>query len=325
MPERMRSPQGRVGMDDPLGPDLDCMFRLAFGRPVQAIPIPVPEGYSQRGMAFRLATEGVPAHVLLLRYASTAYSEALRTFMTLRALCTQHVSDTGAPDPYYFGWTARDRQLGLLVQFAEGRGLGTLPPSHFFMRIGVDFATRLARLHRIEWFTLPDLPSMPLRYIMTTLAQRIHTLRTPELAMILAWLMPLTDRISEQPPTLIHGDYRLEHVVAQGTRIALIYGWESAVLADPRFDVGFASAALSAYGTTLSNQFVDAYTAAAGTVPDLMLWETINALRILTQVATTLSMLDEDQRARFLQRIIPVWQGILAFVESRTGLPVLNM
>lgn len=311
-------------------PDLESLLWLAFGQPVAATPVPVPAGYGKRGQGYRLEAPGVPPYVLLLRYGIPAASEALRCFTTLRALHAHNAGapgmsarDIGVPEPYALNWTARSRRLGLLVEFAEGRGMSS-DPARFFARVGRDFAARLARLHRLYWPTLPDLPAMPLRYIVTLLAQRGQVLRTPELDRILTWLMPRVEHMVEQPPRLIHGDYRLDHILAEGARVALIYGWESAVLADPRFDVGFASAALSAYGISLSDQFIAAYTAEAGPVADQELWETLSALRLLTRVAASISTLADDERARFLQHMVPMWQGVLAFVETRTGLSLLD-
>jgi aminoglycoside phosphotransferase (APT) family kinase protein len=95
----------------------------------------------------------------------------------------------------------------------------------------------------------------------------VRQLQAPELHDILDWLTPRAARVKELPLTLLHGDYRLEHVIAEGTRVRAILGWERAVLGDPRLDVGYASAVLGAYGLTLSNQFLDAYLTAAGSLP----------------------------------------------------------
>lgn len=304
--------------------EIASILHMAFGQPIRAIPIPVPSGYGQRGMAFRLdagaANPQVPPYVMLLRYLPQVHNEALRVFLVLRAL---HEQGYCAPQPYFLGWTQRQSHVGLLVNYIQGRNTGG-NPHPFFMRVGPDFARALAWLHSLRWSALPDLPVLPLSHVMDDLHKRIRALGTPELNQILDWLLQLVTRISTGHQTIIHGDYRLEHVIAQGAQVGLIYGWENAMLADPRFDVGYASATLSAYSIALSNQFIEGYTAHAGPVEDLVFWETLNALRILTRVATSLSRLPAPQRTRFLQRMNPFWQGVLAFVESRTGLPLLQ-
>jgi aminoglycoside phosphotransferase (APT) family kinase protein len=299
--------------------DIAHVLRLAFGRAVPAIPIPVAPGQSEYGMAFALRGPRVPPRVLLLRYSPQHQTRAFRAFTVMQALHDRHFP---APDIYYLGWSYYTRYVLLLVEYVEGRTVGDQPHA-FFARIGPHFAETLAQLHRLAWDPFPNLAVTPLPYAFHELLKLVQRLETWQLQEILDWLLARLRQVKELPHTVIHGDYSLHNVLAEHTQVIAVQGWEHAVIADPRFDVGYTSAMLGAYGIALSDQFLEAYTAVAGPVPDCEFWEVFGALRLLARVARTLSTLRPPQRDRFLAQVGPHWQGLLEFVARRSGLNLL--
>jgi aminoglycoside phosphotransferase (APT) family kinase protein len=299
--------------------DIAHVLRLAFGRDVSALPIPVAPGQSEYGMAFALRGSRVPPRVLLLRYSPQNQTRAFRAFTAMQAL---HGHRFPAPDIFYLGWSYYTRYVLLLTEYVEGRGVGDQPHA-FFARIGPHFAETLAQLHRLTWDPLPNLAVTPLPYAFHELLKQVRRLETWQLQEILEWLLAQLRQVIELPHTLIHGEYSLHNVLAEHTQVIAVQGWEQSVIADPRFDVGYTSAMLGAYGIALSDQFLEAYTAVSGPVPDCEFWEVFGALRLLARVARTLSTLREPQRDRFLAQVGPHWQGLLAFVANRSGLDLL--
>ncbi len=299
--------------------DISHVLWLAFGRHVPAQPIPVEAGTSDRGLAYALGGPGVPPRVILLRYAPQNQTQAYRVFTVMSAL---HDRRFPVPGAYFFGWSHYSRYVLLLLEYVEGRGVeGQLRA--FFARVGEDFARRLAELHQMHWAHLPDLPVTPFFYALRELTLMVRRLETPQLQDILDWLLVHRERMYEIPHTLVHGNYMLHNVLADRTQIVAVQGWETAVIADPRFDVGYTSAQLGAYDLTLSERFVSIYSEVAGPLPELGYWEVFSALRLLARVAQTLSTLPAPQRQRFLAQVGPAWNGLLLFVESRTGLKLL--
>lgn len=298
--------------------DIHHLLRLAFGRPIRATPVPVVAGSRTRGVAFALHDQGVPEQVLLLRYSPQHQRAAFRTFNVLRSL---HAHAFPVPRVHFMGWSAHLHYVVLLVEQIAGRGVEGQPRA-FFGRVGPQFAATLAHLHQLAWQPMPDLAATPFHYAFRELTAMVRQLETPQLVQILAWLLQRAGQIVELPHTVIHGDYTLHNVVADQTRIVAVYGWDNAVIADPRFDVGYTSAALGAIDPTLADQFIYHYSAVAGPVPELRFWEVFSALRLLTRVARTISTLQSTQRARFLEQVQEQWNCLLDFVELRTGMMI---
>jgi aminoglycoside phosphotransferase (APT) family kinase protein len=299
--------------------DILCVLRLAFGQHVGVTPIPVAAGESERGMAFALHGPDVPPRVILRRYSPREQAHAFRAFTVMRALRDQQFP---VPDVYYMGWSYYTRYVLMLVEHVEGRGIEGQPHA-FFARVGTHYAQTLARLHQLTWNPLPDLAMLPFRYAFHDMVERVRRLETPQLLIILDWLLARVSRIVELPYTVIHGNYTLQNVLAEQTRIVSVLGWEQAMLADRRFDVGHASAVLGAHGIALSDHFLEEYRAAAGPVPESTFWEVFSALSLLSRTARTLSTLLPPQRDHFLKQAIPAWRGLLLFVMHRTGLDLL--
>jgi len=151
-------------------------------------------------------------------------------------------------------------------------------------------------------------------------ARRVQRLDSADLTAILNWLLPQAKQIVTLPQVVIHGDYTLSKIIANQTEVSAVTGWEQASLADPRFDVGYTSAALGVYGVAFSDQFIDAYQAAAGPVMDRVFWEVFGALRLLAALGARLARLPQEQMDEALAEIGPAWEGLLQFVEARTGL-----
>jgi aminoglycoside phosphotransferase (APT) family kinase protein len=303
-----------MSTEHPTDDDLAYVLRLAFGHRVTAVPIPIASGLSDPGMAFALQGRRVPPRVLLRRYLPRNQIWAYRSFAALQALRER---DFPVPDVYYVGWSYHTRCVLLLIELIEGRTEAGNPHA-FFARVGSDFAYTLARLHQLEWPKRPDLPVTPLRYALEELGGLVHRLDNWQLVEIFGWLWERLDHVQEQPYVLIHGDYTLQNVIAEGVAVKAVQGWDQAVVADPRFDVGYASAVLGSHGTTLSNQFLEAYSTAAGPVNDSAFWEVLGALRLLVRVGRTLSTLRAPQRERFLEQAGPAWNGLLSFVAERS-------
>jgi aminoglycoside phosphotransferase (APT) family kinase protein len=301
---------------DPAHSDTTCLLQMAFGRAVPTTPIPVAEGQGARSMALALDGEGLPPRVIVHRYRPSQQARAWRAFTAMQALREQRFP---VPEIYYFGWSHYTRYVVLLMEYVEGRG-DEGQPGAFFYRVGPHFAQTLASLHQIAWKRLPDLPVWPFRLAFNDAARRVRRLESGDLTAILGWLVPQIAQIVNLPQVVIHGDYALSKIVANRTEVGAVLGWEQASLADPRFDVGYTSAALSVYGVAFSDQFIEDYQQAAGPLMDRVFWEVFGALRLLVAFGERLARLPQEQMEAALDEIGPAWEGLLQFVEARTGL-----
>ena len=223
------------------------------------------------------------------------------------------------PAVYYLGWSQYDDHTLLLAERVAGWRVAGQPHA-FFARAGTDFAHTLARLHALPWDSLPDLPVTPLRYAFGELARLVRRLETWERrdSRLADPARGCGRELRAPSRTAVHAG----RAVAQPPRIVAIEGWEHAVLADPRFDIGFISAMLGAYGVALSDQFRRLTRQRRGRA-DLVFWEVFSALRLLARVGRSLSTLRAEQRERFLARAFPYWQGLLALVQARTRVGLL--
>lgn len=303
--------------------DIYHVLRLAFGRYVDYHPIPVVDGAQITTKAYALQGADVPPQVMLLRYSPAEQQAAFRAFKVLRAL---HEQGHAIPVPkvYYMGWTTNMTYTLLLLEQIPGRGAGSWRQHRaFFGRVGPQFATTLARLHQLPWKPMPDLVRLPFAHEFHRLTLLIRHLNMDPLHQIFDWLVQRAGHINELPHTVIHGDYKLNNVLAHQTHIVALQGWDHALIADPRFDVGYASAMLGAVDPRLAAQFAQQYAAAmGGPIADLPFWEVFGALQVLTRVARTISRLPPLPRVRFLERAETEWNGLLDFIELRTGMAI---
>lgn len=303
-------------MSDVYESDIAHVLHLAFGRTVSTVDVPVPAARSDRMTAFALDDRHLPERVVLFRYRPNEQARALRAVTALQAL---HGCGFPVPALYYFGWSSHAQTMLVLTEYVEGRG-DEGQPHAFFARVGPHFAQTLAALHQIGWETLPDLPVCPLRYLYDSLAREALHLDRSEFDAILGWLGPRLPGVQEQPHALLHGDYTLQNIMADHTLVCAVMNWEHAMLADARLDVGYASAALSVYGLALSDQFIEAYEAAAGAVPDREFWEVFGALRLLVQIVQHIKVLPDDELAATKSAIELAWTGLLRLVQRRSGI-----
>jgi aminoglycoside phosphotransferase (APT) family kinase protein len=296
--------------------EFDHILRLAFGQPVPYTPVPLAPGQSESGAAFALHGPGVPPYVILIYFPTRQHAHAFRAFTAINALLEQQFP---VPRAYFLGWGRQPDHVYLLLEHVAGRRVAGQAHG-FFARVGTHFAETLAGLHHLSWGVFPDLPVLPLHYAFHEMMVQVRRLETWQLQVILSWLLERLDHVEELPRTVIHGDYTLQHIVADPPDVLAVGGWDHAAIADPRFDVGYASALLGAYGTTLSDQFLDAYERVSGPIEYCEFWETLCALRVLVRVARTVSNLNNPQRGHFLNQVVPIWSGLLRFVEARTDM-----
>ncbi len=299
--------------------EIDHILRMAFGRTVPTWPIPLGVGRSDRHRAFALDDPMLPQGVMLTRYPMTAMSQAARAFSVMQAL-----RDIGfpVPDVYYLGWGRASREVLMLSEHIDAHGEEGQTHA-FFARVGPAFAQTLAQLHQLEWEELPDLAILPFRYAFDSLAARVRAFGTSEMDAILDWLLPRAGDVQELPHAVLHGDYTLGNVLGDRVHIVAVLGWENALLADPRFDIGYASAVLGAYGVPLSDQFLAEYEVVSGPIPDRAFWDVFCALRLLMRLTNLFENTPPDQREAIRIQAIPVWNGLLDFVKHRAHLPDL--
>lgn len=295
------------------------LLRHVFGPEIHAVPMAVTQGQGERDKAFALYGVNVPRYVLLRRYPGRDFHLAFRAFTALQALCQPQFP---VPKVFYLGWHHRTGEMRLLLDHVVG-ATEAGQPVPFFTRVAAHFAHTLAYLHQITWNLLPDLPVMSLRLMVREHAAHIHHLDNWQLHQVLEWLRARVPLVEEQPRTVIHGDYTLRNVIASGTQILRVVGWERAMIADSRLDVGYTSAALGSYGAAFSDQFLEAYQLTAGPVADHDFWEVAGAMRLLVRLGVRLSMLRSPQYEESAGDIEPTWTALLSFVESRTGLTLV--
>ncbi|MDX6275775.1 MAG: hypothetical protein QOJ92_2985 [Frankiales bacterium] len=96
----------------------------------------------------------------------------------------------------------------------------------------------------------------------------------------------------EQPPAVVHGDYKLDNVIVQGSRVAAIVDWEMATVGDPRADLGYLLSMWPEAGETspltqlvawgpgfpTRAELVDQWASTTGRVPGDTTWFTVLAV-----------------------------------------------
>ncbi|MFC9328581.1 phosphotransferase family protein [Kitasatospora sp. NPDC057015] len=110
--------------------------------------------------------------------------------------------------------------------------------------LGLDLAGTLVRLHAIDPAAvgLADFgrPEGFLARQLRRWSTQLAASRSRELPGIDDLHARLTERLPDSPPpTLVHGDYRLDNVLVDGTdRITAVLDWEMSTLGDPLTDLG---------------------------------------------------------------------------------------
>ena len=303
---------------DDLDIDLMCVLYQTFEQKLSVVPVAAPPEITSRGRVFALQGLETPLNVWLLRYPRGEVNGALRTFHALQAL--QEVMFPAAPRVFYFNWAQWNGEALLMLEYhPEGR-FADGHPLALFARTGPDFATTLARLHQIPWSTLPELPCVSPSDVLRTLRKHIEALRAPRLRELYRRLWEWESEIQEQPYSLVHGHYTLEHIVALQTHVIAIYGWEQAALGDARLDFGYTCAYLSAHRLQMVEVFADAYIRNAGPVQDARFWNALGGLRLLVELSEKLRVAALRQDAIAQQALHEQWHNVYTFTISQAGI-----
>ncbi len=117
-------------------------------------------------------------------------------------------------------------------------------------RISDELIDALVELHAVDWTAL-ELEGFgrPTGYLERQVRRFLglweysKTREVPEVAEVARWLTDhLPEADSEQPATIVHGDYRMGNVMFGGgapARLVAIFDWEMATVGDPLADVGY--------------------------------------------------------------------------------------
>lgn len=196
----------------------------------------------ERGLILRLG----PPYGLFAPYSALPQHAALKL-----------LEGTGVPAPRSFWWSDDASILGAPFFISE-RVAGSAPvpwvsasgpgfAEGHRLRIGQQFVSALAGLHRCQWrgregFADQDLSceNVAIRQIEAWEGNRQRWARKPYpmLNWALRWLrrnLPVAPRVS-----VVHGDYRLGNFLEQDGRITAILDWELVHLGDPHEDLGWA-------------------------------------------------------------------------------------
>lgn len=190
-----------------------------------------------------------------------------------------HVAPAGlpAPAPRAHGpdWT--------LVDEIAGHDLTSSPVNHdAHIAAARSLATVLARLHALP---VPDgpFPRVTTESTIATLREWARTLGYQRLQQAVSRLRPL----AEISPVLVHGDPHYHNMLFDDEyRVAGLFDWEDAAIADYRFDAAIAVWFLRRHlerGQAVAESepcFVEAYEAASGRrIDDLAQWLAFNNIR----------------------------------------------
>ncbi len=293
------------------------VLRGAFGYVPPVSLMPLPRGMSARRRAFALHDAKLPPAVLLIRYPREELYEALRAFHVLQAL--REVSFPAAPHVFYMSWGYRDDETLLMLEYVQGRSTEGHPVA-FFARTGEDFAATLAQLHRIPWPVMPELPYVSRMDILHDLGLRLQTLNAPPLDALFRRLWEWSADIEELPYCVVHGRYTLKSIVSRQTRVAAIYDWEWAVLADARLDVGYTCAHLSAHRLQMASAFMEGYMREAGPLQEMRFWNALGGLRRLTELTEALHAFPSPRDPHWQQELSAHWGNVFAFTSEQVGM-----
>jgi len=100
-------------------------------------------------------------------------------------------------------------------------------------------ARLLARIHAVDVAALPPLPCDPPADMVEKLAE-IHDrygVRIPVFDLAFQWLRDAD--VGEQPPRLVHGDFRNGNFIVDESGLVCVLDWEAAHLGDPMEDLGW--------------------------------------------------------------------------------------
>ncbi|MGH7067247.1 MAG: phosphotransferase family protein [Acetobacteraceae bacterium] len=160
---------------------------------------------------------------------------------------------------------------------------------------GAALGAELARIHAIrppapEFGFLGMPPADPARSRVEEYRAALDRLGTPQPAIewVLRWLE--LNRPPPNPPSLIHGDYRIGNIMVSGGEIAAVLDWEFAAWSDPDEEIGwfcahcwrFGRPDREAGGVAARSDFYRGYEAASGrriNAGQIPYWEAMAASR----------------------------------------------
>lgn len=138
----------------------------------------------------------------------------------------------------------------MLVERRSGASIGHMQnlPKQQDPALNEDIAARLAELHRIptsafgNWINGADMPSSAkaLQWIDEGLRNWLP-LDMPSTVFSTAfeWLRRHVDINDRAPRTLVHGDYGLNNILVENSKVTTILDWEFAHLGNPAYDLGY--------------------------------------------------------------------------------------
>lgn len=247
----------------------------------------LPGGLSASMHTFTLVSpDGVRQRLVLRRYVPEnghdGHEQASRAWQTLTALAQLQIA---APRPV---WHDLDGALFGLPALVMTRvaGRSTLVPTDRAAWVR-GLAQALAGLHRAS-LTGVDLSFLEgaephLARQFRWAFHHTSTDRHPDCAAIREALTRWQPRVRKLVPVLTHGDYWAGNTLWLRGRLNAIVDWDSAAIAYPGLDVGYARMDLNNLdGGEWADLFLAEYEAAAGwRIPQLHVWDLIGAARAL--------------------------------------------
>lgn len=155
----------------------------------------------------------------------------------------QHLHRARFPVPRVYAHGVASAEFGgafLVMDFVPGvpmwkrymDGSGNLNPA-----LVIDFAGLMVRLHRVDPEPLKGVPSTFSTDLLHHLAHS-HGL-SGAFAPAFAWLSEREPGVDRQPRSVIHGDFHVDNILADGEKEPVVIDWTAATVDDPRADLGW--------------------------------------------------------------------------------------
>jgi aminoglycoside phosphotransferase (APT) family kinase protein len=276
-------------------------------------------GHSKYTMGIELSgNHALPSSLVLRADAGSGFggSSVVEEYRLLKILY-----EHGAQVPKPIGVEKSGAVFGspfLLVEKRPGRSIGHMfmlpPPNRFTAR---DIATQLAKIHSIPADAFGSITAgadtttkeHALAWIDQSCASW-KALNTPGalLETSFRWLRANVDRY-EGRRALVHGDYGLNNMLIDNGQMSAVLDWEFAHIGNPAYDLGYFRFQAEALGAW--DEFLCAYAAAGGAVPDAMQLDYANLL-----AETRLTVMTRQAEAAY-NAGVP--QGIAGAINAASG------
>lgn len=249
-------------------PETFSRWLADHGQPGKVVRVQTVPGGRSKGTLL-LDVEGGPDVVIRLDFsASTTGTSVVDEFPVIAAV---HAAGLRVPRPLAVE-TSSDVIGGSFIAFERiaGKAMGTLFASDASPEFCRDFATELARLHRLDPFALGLADSMlygdsqdPVRALIDKHEADYRRKMPPQPLMdaAFAWLRGQLSRVGVQRH-LVHGDCGLHNTMGEGDRLTALLDWEFAHLGDPAEDLAYCRFLVSQILPW--DDFMTAYRAAGG-------------------------------------------------------------